>query len=99
MNERQHLFSELEDEVNKDYAAILSEGWSRAKNAEKNLKPAMARKIRAEARIYERAAIIVAKNYEYAEEEIAPEKRVRRDKERYDRAWEADEKERAASDI
>jgi hypothetical protein len=94
LNERQNLFAELASEINKDYAAILCEGWSRAKNAEANLKPTMARKIRAEARIYERAAAIVAKNYEYAEEDITPEKRIRRDKERYERAWEADEKER-----
>ncbi|WP_406379095.1 hypothetical protein [Streptomyces sp. NBC_00197] len=93
LSEKQNLFLELADEINKDYASILCEGWLRAKNAEKNLKPTMARKIRAEARIYEKAALLVIKNYEYAEEDITPEKRIRRDRERFERAWEADEKE------
>lgn len=88
-NERQYLFRDLESEVNKDYASIVTDAWGRVKRAEEH-SAAIGRKVRGEARIMERCALLVIKNHEYLVEDITPERRIKRDRERYERAWEKD---------
>ncbi|KPI24627.1 hypothetical protein OV320_7832 [Actinobacteria bacterium OV320] len=90
-NERQHLFLELEDEVNKDYASIVINAWAMVENAkDRKVSGPKLKSLNAECAGMEKAALLVIRNHEYLEPGLTPEKRLRVDKERYLRAREKD---------
>lgn len=88
MNERRYLFQELSEEVGKDYASIVVYAWSMVLNAERNkLSAPKIKSLKTEVTGMERAAFLVIKNNEYLEPGLTPEKRLKRDRERYREAY------------
>ncbi|MFG3036831.1 hypothetical protein ACGFYZ_08005 [Streptomyces sp. NPDC048330] len=88
--ERQYLAEEFGEEVNKVYAAIVCEAWGMVLNSQRNSTPARQKTVRQTAEGMERAALIVVKHADYVAEDIEPEARLKRDRKRYEEAWNAD---------
>jgi hypothetical protein len=97
MNERQYLFQELSEEVDKNYASIVVTAWSLLLNASKHkLSAPKIKSLNAEAAGMERAATLVLNNNEYLEPDLSPEKRLKRDKQRYFEAYMKDQADKEA---
>ncbi|BAU83091.1 non-ribosomal peptide synthase, pvdD/pvdJ-like protein [Streptomyces laurentii] len=88
--ERQYLHQELTDEVNVTYASIVCEAWGMVLNSQRNSTPARQKTVKQTAAGMERAALIALKHADYVTEDMKPEERLKRDRKRYEAAWEAD---------
>ncbi|MEV7278133.1 hypothetical protein [Streptomyces sp. NPDC093111] len=88
--ERQYLSETLAEEVNPIYAHVVCEAWALVLNSQRNRTPAAQKTAKQTAAGMERAALIVLKHAEYLAEDIAPEARLKRDRARYEEAWNAD---------
>ncbi|MFF3210578.1 hypothetical protein ACFYYB_07930 [Streptomyces sp. NPDC002886] len=89
--ERQYLHQELTEEVSATYADILCDAWGLFLRSERDNKPAQHKTVRQTVAGMERAALLALKRAEYLEDDMAPEKRLKRDRERYEKAWRADQ--------
>ncbi|MFG3349248.1 hypothetical protein ACGF1Z_29845 [Streptomyces sp. NPDC048018] len=88
--ERQYLAQTLAEEVSTVYAHIVCEAWGLVLNSQRNSSPARQKSAKQTAAGMERAALIALKHAEYVTEDIKPEDRLKRDRKRYEEAWNAD---------
>ncbi|MFJ7588407.1 hypothetical protein ACIQZO_13680 [Streptomyces sp. NPDC097617] len=88
--ERQYLHQELTEEVSAVYADILCDAWGTLLTAQRHMSAARLKTVRQNVEGMERAALLALKRAEYADPSLTPEKRLKRDRERYETAWKAD---------